>query len=206
MNKVSLETRQKRIIENRKRWLFAHRNKDHWNVAVELPDECWSAYVGAIKLYATQMINDNTGLYAEIVEMPTDAIINGLAASDEIKAVICAHILCEDTSVLTDSQLIKIRGLLIDWLKKARYFTPAFSNRFDRCIDDITSELRDRAEQWYCQECNTQFADEYDFNNHIEIVSGFGYYDPPEERCIKPDTYSGSDIDDDYSYLCDIEF
>ena len=201
MNKVSLETRQKRIIENRKRWLYVYEIRDNWNAPVELSDEYWQAYVGAIKLYATQMINDNTGLYAEIVEMPTDAIINGLAASDEIKAVICAHILCEDTSVLTDSQLIKIRGLLIDWLKKARYFTPAFSSRFDRCIDGITSELRDRAEQWYCQECNTQFADEYDFNNHIEYVPGTSYYDPPEERCRKSDEYSSDDYADLYDFL-----
>jgi len=201
MYKVSLVLRRERVDSRRDTWLFAHRNKDNWNVAVELPDECWSAYVGAIKLYATQMINDNTGLYGGIVEMPTDAIINGLAASDEIKAVICAHILCEDTSVLSDSQLIKIRRLLIDWQKKAKYFTPIFSNRFNRCETKINTEMECRAEQWYCYECDTQFADVYDFNDHIEYVPGTSYYDPPEERCRKSDEYSSDDYADLYDFL-----
>jgi len=185
MNKVSLETRQKRIIENRKRWLFAHRNKDHWNVAVELPDECWSAYVGAIKLYATQMINDNTGLYAEIVEMPTDAIINGLAASDEIKAVICAHILCEDTSVLTDSQLIKIRGLLIDWLKKARYFTPAFSNRFNRYDGIVEREIEYRYDGYVNDNRCERDCDNCQYYHIVPAYMGYngGYPQPGEYMC-----------------------
>jgi len=185
MNKVSLETRQKRIIENRKRWLYVYEIRDNWNAPVELSDEYWQAYVGAIKLYATQMINDNTGLYAEIVEMPTDAIINGLAASDEIKAVICAHILCEDASVLTDSQLIKIRGLLIDWLKKARYFTPAFSNRFNRYDGIVEREIEYRYDGYVNDNRCERDCDNCQYYHIVPAYMGYngGYPQPGEYMC-----------------------
>ena len=185
MDTVSLVLRRERVNSSRCVWLLAHRDTYDWNTLVEFPYDCWGIYVSTIESYVYQMIGDNSGLYAEIVGMPTDALINGLDASDEIKAVICAHILCEDTSVLSDSQLIEIRRLLIDWQKKARYFTSAFSNRFNRYDGIVEREIEYRYDGYVNDNRCERDCDNCQYYHIVPAYMGYngGYPQPGEYMC-----------------------
>jgi hypothetical protein len=52
-----------------------------------------------------------------------------------------------------------------------------------KCGYEYEMEDDDR-EDWYCDECDTQFANEDEFRAHIGTLQSTGWLDPPEEFCI----------------------